>query len=380
MAGTLTGPRRAVVVEDAAATTKSGKRKKADAAALAAQPGDHIVVLEKLRGSTYLVRGRLVGWFALKRAWLTVGASSVGLRTNAWQAVAQGKAGTIRRKHFAYLKKAEAPEFVLPSPAELEAIAAPVRAQLQSSDADGDACSPAGPQSPASPASPASPVLPVVDGAAPPPVETSIIAASAAAAPAAAAAEGAAPAESAQPAAGAPAPETVPTSDAAPAAASGDGAAAAVAPAVGPAEPAPPAPAPADVGAGLGSGDDDAVAGSAGPPTADAAATSPGGTIIARTALDDEHVDAYGFETDPTIEQDLGTYVASKPAVSEIRAIDEVLRDAPHRGCARSAPTPTDVARQMKWMKMLNRSWLLKDVKKSKVRTLLHAQPCPSTC
>lgn len=61
MAGTLTGPRRAVVVEDAAATTKSGKRKKADAAALAAQPGDHIVVLEKLRGSTYLVRGASSG-------------------------------------------------------------------------------------------------------------------------------------------------------------------------------------------------------------------------------------------------------------------------------------------------------------------------------
>jgi len=56
MAGTHTSPRRAVVVEDAAAATKSGKRKKIDAAALTVQPGDHIAVLEKIHGTTYLVR------------------------------------------------------------------------------------------------------------------------------------------------------------------------------------------------------------------------------------------------------------------------------------------------------------------------------------
>jgi len=238
------------------------------------------------------------------------------VRTNAWQAVAQGKAGTIRRKHFTYLKKTEALEFSLPRPAELEAVAAPVRAQLQSidfrstGDADGDALSPAGPQSPRSPASPASPVLPaaVADGA-PPPVETSEVATTA---PVAAAVDGAAPVESAQPPAAAPAPEPVIASDTTPAATtSGDDAAAGAAPAVGPAQPAPSAPALVDVGAGLGSGDDDATAGSAGPPTANAAATSPSSTIITRTVLDDEHVDAYGFETDPTIEQDLGTYVAA---------------------------------------------------------------------
>ena len=253
-------------------------------------------------------------------------------------------AGTIRKKHFAFLKKSEAPEFVLPPLDVLEAAAAPMREHLKThahgdDDGAGEAADNAATAEPA-PAAPAPGSEPAMAVAVVPVSEPAQVTEPAVA-----------------PAAVAPAsePAPVPVSEPAPAPVSEPAPVPVSEPAVAPvnepapaSEPAPvpvsvPAPAPASsVGAGIGDADAE--------PTPAA-----GSTIIKRTDLDDDQVDTYGFEHDPTVEQDLGTYVpaCSVPPLGACKTLTEYWM------CARSgrAPTPKDVERQRKWLTMLNKSW-----------------------
>jgi hypothetical protein len=212
---TLHAPRRAVVEVD---VPGAGRRHRDGSVLLTVSRGDHIIVMDKVAAGLYLVRACVSHRLGRDHR-----SPRVFLRA---QAVARGVAGTIRKKHFAYLKKADAPTFELPPLAALEALVAPLREKLLSHTDEDDA-----------------------------------------------------PAD--HPDASAPAAPPVPAPEAA-------------------VSVAPASDAGAGIGEGAGVGDDDAD---------DKAAAAAGATIIKRTGLDDDQVDTYGFEHDPTVEEDLGTYV-----------------------------------------------------------------------
>ena len=184
---------------------------------------------------------------------------------------------------------------MLPPLDVLEAAAAPVREHLKThahgdDDGAGEAADTAAPASEPTAAPASEPAAAAGSESVPAPVSE----------PAAAAGSESVPAPVTEPAAAsAPEPVPAPASEPAKAPASEPVPAPASEPAaVAGSEPAKaPVSEPAStVGAGIGDADPE--------PTPAA-----GSTIIKRTDLDDDQVDTYGFEHDPTVEQDLGTYV-----------------------------------------------------------------------